>query len=138
MIKLLLVLFIFMSEDIQAYTLSSEVYRTIKENSIAKGLQPRLVYAIIMVESNGDKNAIGKNGEVGLMQVRKKFFPKVTFDIENNIDIGTTYLRALKELCSHWGDAWFVSYNYGPSAKLMAPNKTQYYKKVMAVMNGKN
>lgn len=127
MLKLILVLF--MSEGIQAYTLSSEVYRTIKKNSIAKGLQPRLVYAIIMVESNGDINAVGKAGEIGLMQVRKKFFPKVTFDIENNIDIGTTYLRALKERCSHWGDAWFVAYNFGPSAKLMAPNKTQYYKK---------
>ena len=103
------------------------------------GVDPQLVYAIIEVESAFNPNAIGKShGERGLMQLRPRYFPKAsTLSPAQNIEMGTKYLAKLQQQFKRkYGDAWFICYNYGPTAcrkrvhLLNTKRKTRYYVKV--------
>lgn len=65
----------------------------------AKNLDPKLVAAVIVVESNGNPLAISGAKAIGLMQIHLPtwsqmvdFTEKNPFDPETNIDIGTTIL----------------------------------------------
>ncbi len=86
---------------------------------------PELVFAVINVESNYDKNAVSSAGAIGLMQimpstyewiasilgdsanVSRLYIPKV------NVEYGTYYLRYLYDIfdCS-WEKA-LIAYNWG-------------------------
>lgn len=110
---------------------------TIKYHALQYGIDPHLVLAIIDTESNFNIKAKGaSHGEVGLMQLHPKYFPKAKFDIETNIAQGTKYLAKMQKLCqSKYGDAWFVCYNVGPNRFLKYPTKHLYYRKVYAKYN---
>lgn len=98
------------------------------------GMDPKLVIAIIAVESNFNPKAIGKShGEVGLMQLHPKYF-KGSFDPKKNIEMGVKYLASLKKRCyPRYRDAWFICYNLGPNRKtaITSPTEFVYYKKVI-------
>lgn len=99
------------------------------------GINPRLIVAIIDVESSFNPNAIGKDLEIGLMQLKPTTVPNAPNDIVNNILLGTRYLAYVRARCEgRFGDAWFVCYNYGPYTKITNPKGTNYYRKVMASM----
>jgi len=101
-------------------------------------VNPNLIMAIMKVESTFNPLAVGKDGEVGLMQLRPKFHKGVTFGIENNIMMGTRYLMYIKKLKQmNHNEAWFVYYNRGPFSSLDNPKKTLYYKKVMKALKEK-
>jgi soluble lytic murein transglycosylase-like protein len=108
--------------------------------SYQHGLDPELVLAIIETESKFNTTAVGaKYGEVGLMQLRPKYFPTATFDYRNNINLGVQYLAQLKERKEfNYGCAWFVAYNVGPSRPLKNPRDQTYFKKVMSTYKGGN
>lgn len=89
----------------------SRYWEHIQKISSRRGIDPQLVRAVIFQESRFERNAIGKKGEVGLMQVHlkgavadwaKAHGKKVPShsalcDVELNLEIGTWYLaRALK------------------------------------------
>jgi len=96
------------------------------------GISSELIVAIVKVESNFNPKAVGSShGEVGLMQLRPKYFKTATFDVENNMEIGVKYLAKLKKICyPKYGDAWFICYNLGPSKTVKHPKLFAYYKKV--------
>lgn len=84
---------------------TSELTKIIVRNSISKKLDPKLVAAIIVVESRGNPFAISESKSVGIMQIHVPTWKEVVdfreknpFDPEVNIDIGTTILaRYLKQ-----------------------------------------
>lgn len=101
------------------------------------GVSSELIVAIIKVESNFNPKAIGKtHGEVGLMQLRPKYFKTATFDVVNNMELGVKYLAKLKKICyPKYGKAWFICYNLGPSKTVKYPELFAYYKKVINAKN---
>lgn len=115
--------------------LSSKVLLAIIVASSTYGIDPKLLTAIAIVESSGRESAVGSLGEIGLMQMRPEFHPCASFDAVESALCAARYLKKLKKLKqSKWGNAWFVSYNYGPNKKVDEPKKTSYYVKVTRVM----
>ena len=89
----------------------SRYWKNIQKISRQRGIDPQLVRAVIFQESRFKREAVGKKGEVGLMQVHlkgavadwaKAHGKKVPShsalcDVDLNLEIGTWYLaRALK------------------------------------------
>jgi soluble lytic murein transglycosylase-like protein len=96
------------------------------------GIEPSLVRAIIFVESSNNPNAVGRDGEVGLMQLHPKWHPNVSFDPKENIKLGIKYLAKIRARHgARHTNSWFVFFNYGPNKKLDNPRETEYYKKVI-------
>ncbi|MCK9256974.1 MAG: murein transglycosylase domain-containing protein [Sulfurospirillaceae bacterium] len=85
----------------------------VKTYAARNGLSEALVYAIIETESSFNQYAISKSGAVGLMQIMratagvdaykeltgKSWEPtrEYLFDSKNNIELGTIYLRILRD-----------------------------------------
>ena len=91
------------AQDLQRLT------RCIVKNAMSKKLDPRLVAAVIVVESRGNPTAMSTSKSVGLMQIHVPtwasaidFTEKNPFDPEVNIDIGTdilaSYINRSKDL----------------------------------------
>lgn len=96
------------------------------------GVEPNLLIAIAYTESRFKRLAVGKLGEVGLMQLRPQFFPGVTFNVANQMELSAKYLSWLRHVCRHEGNkTWLVCWNAGPSHKIRNLKKFSYYKKVM-------
>lgn len=115
--------------------LADPIDQAINEAAAAYKIRPKLLKAIVKVESNGNPKAIGKShGEVGLMQLNPRYFPKATHNIRDNLNTGARYLAALKKQKKDlYGCAFFVAYNVGPNIKLKHPKLHPYFKKVLAV-----
>ena len=78
-----------------------KIVPVIVKHSVLKGLDPLLVATIISRESSFKQNAIGKMGEVGLMQVRSHE-PMKGHDmrtIDGQIGAGTTLLKFYMKKC---------------------------------------
>jgi soluble lytic murein transglycosylase-like protein len=79
-----------------------------------------LVRAIMHAESNYDANAVSQVGASGLMQLMpqtaREMYVKDIFDVRDNIEGGTRYLRVLANM--HNGDMvrMVAAYNAGPEA----------------------
>lgn len=68
-------------------------------------LDSSVVFSVIKVESNFNKNAVSKKGAIGLMQIKKETAEYIAelrgiseydlFDAETNVDFGCYYLRYL-------------------------------------------
>lgn len=96
-------------------------------------IDPLVSLSVIEVESAFNPKAKGKAGEVGLMQLKPKFFPTVTFDIRNNLYLGIKHLKEMKQKCGNGRDiSWVVCHNTGVTGlkKIKDPKQTMYYKKV--------
>jgi soluble lytic murein transglycosylase-like protein len=87
----------------------SNLSKIIVRHSLQKKLDPKLVAAIIVVESNGNPLAISGSKSVGIMQIHLPtwsnvvdFTEKNPFDPEVNIEIGTgilaNYLKRSKDV----------------------------------------
>lgn len=111
------------------------IERAVTEAAAVYKIRPKLLKAIIKVESNGNPKAIGKtHGEVGLMQLNPRYFPKANHNIRDNVNTGARYLAELKKQKKEsYGCAFFVAYNVGPNVKLKHPKLHPYFKKVLAV-----
>ncbi len=84
------------------------------------GLDPRLVAAVIMVESSGDPKAESRKGARGLMQLMpetaKTLGVRNSFDPEQNVDGGSRYLRSLLDQHEQDLSLALAAYNAGPTA----------------------
>lgn len=119
----------------------SYILNLIQIYSTIYAVDPRLVYAVVKVESNFNPNAISEKGAIGLMQlvpasVHKT--KKVLLDPETNIREGIKYLSIMRDECPHKEDyEWIICYELGSvhAKKVKYPKLWPYYKKVMKEMN---
>lgn len=87
--------------------------------SARHGVDPRLIMAIITVESGGDEKAVSPAGASGLMQLmpgtQRHLGVRDAFDPEENVEGGVRYFRSL--LDRYGGDAALAlaAYNAGPA-----------------------
>jgi soluble lytic murein transglycosylase-like protein len=112
---------------------SYEIY--IQEAARRYGVDPRLIQAVIDVESGGDPRALSPVGARGLMQVMPEtgrtlgVHPHLLWDERINILTGTQYLRDQLETFGNIRDA-LVAYNSGPDTVLLGkplPAETRAY-----------
>ncbi len=91
----------------------------IREKALKYGIDPKLVRAIIMVESGFNPRAVSRKGAKGLMQLMpetaRRYGVRNIFDPEENIEAGVRHLR---ELIDRFGDVRLAvaAYNAGPKA----------------------
>ncbi len=80
-------------------------------------IDPRLIHAVIEVESRGDPNAESPRGAKGLMQITpyicKKYGVSNPFDIEQNINAGCAYLAHLLDSLNGDLERALAAYNCG-------------------------
>lgn len=104
-------------KTVQAETPKQEDY--IEETAESYGISPKLVKAIIEVESGGDANAIGDNGNsIGLMQIQPRYHAQrlkegeSLLDPKVNVRIGC---EILSEIMDKYGtlDEVLTVYNAG-------------------------
>lgn len=124
-------------------TIPSDIHEFIEDTASRQGIDPKLVKAIIQVESNWDPLAISRKGAMGLMQLipatAARFGALDIFDPKQNIEAGTQYLRFL--LDTFRGDLHLslAAYNAGENAVLQTggiPPYTetrQYVEKITSV-----
>lgn len=108
-------------------------------NAIAlkHGIDPKLAYAIMEVESGCNPNKVGALGEVGIFQLRPNMHPGADGTRDEHIDSAIRYLAYVRRYCrAAYGDAWFVCFNTGPFRKtrLKEPTQQTYYKKVVEAL----
>lgn len=95
----------------------------IRKASVATGLDPALIAAVIMVESGAVRDAVSEKGAQGLMQLMPTTAQELElsdpFDPEANIMAGSTYL---KRQLTRFGrlDLALAAYNAGPQAVVRA------------------
>lgn len=98
------------------------------------GIDPTLALAIVEVESQFNVHATGSAGEIGLMQLKPKFFPTVSYDVQNNLQLGMKHLAEMRRKCGgkFKGDTWVLCYNQGVKGALRIknPRKHSYVVKV--------
>lgn len=95
----------------------------IESASARQQLNPRLVSALIYVESHYRSDAVSPKGAIGLMQVMpataRRYGVKTAnylFDPVINLDVGTRYLRDLHQMYGQRVDLILAAYNAGEGA----------------------
>jgi soluble lytic murein transglycosylase-like protein len=102
------------------------VAETIVAEADRQDLDPRLVLAVVQVESGGYNFAVSSVGALGLMQLMPAtgrdlarseglawHGEETLFDPAVNIRLGTAYLRQLSDRYGSW-QAALAAYNWGP------------------------
>jgi soluble lytic murein transglycosylase-like protein len=96
----------------------------INHHSQMHGMDPKLVKAVMIAESNGNPLAISHKGAQGLMQIMPETAHDLQllnpFDPNENIQAGTRYLRILHELFGGNLDLVLAAYNAGPKRVVQA------------------
>jgi soluble lytic murein transglycosylase-like protein len=91
----------------------------IRTHSEAHGLDPSLVKAVMIAESNGNPNAVSNKGARGLMQIMpgtgQLLDLQNPFDPSENIQAGAKYLKQLHELFKGNLELVLAAYNAGPN-----------------------
>lgn len=91
----------------------------IRTHSETHGLDPSLVKAVMIAESNGNPNAISNKGARGLMQIMpgtgQLLDLQNPFDPSENIQAGAKYLKQLHDLFQGNLELVLAAYNAGPN-----------------------
>jgi soluble lytic murein transglycosylase len=99
----------------------------ISQHALANGLDPALVKAVMLTESNSNPAAISRKGAQGLMQIMPDTAQivelKNPFDPDENIRAGARYLKLLQEMFKGDLELVLAAYNAGP-AKVIQHNMT--------------
>ncbi len=118
----------------------------IRRHSDAQNLDPKLVEAVIQVESGYNDKALSNKGAMGLMQLTPDtaslFNVRDPYDAEENVRAGTRYLRQLLDRFAGRVELALAGYNAGPGAvekhRGVPPyaETRDYVKQVMALYRG--
>jgi soluble lytic murein transglycosylase-like protein len=112
-------------------SLLATIYLSVGIYAAQYNIDPRLVMAVIEVESNFNHKAVGPQGEIGLMQLHPRYFPTAQFNISHNVRVGVKHLAFMRKNCPHKKHkTWLICYNRG-FKKTKNPYNNSYYKKVM-------
>lgn len=109
-----------LSSTLQPLTAGSQMARWIERHARREGLSPRLVQAVVQVESGYNSRALSSKGAMGLMQLMPATAGELgvadAYDPEENIRGGARYLR--QQLDRFSGDVRLAlaAYNAGPTA----------------------
>ena len=94
--------------------------RLVRLEAAQNGLSPRLVGAVIDVESRGDPSAVSATGAAGLMQLMPdtalNYGISNRFDPESNVAAGCRYLHDLLARYHNNLSLALAAYNAGPGA----------------------
>jgi hypothetical protein len=125
---------------------SADLEPLIRRHSDAQNLDPKLVKAVIQVESGYNDKALSNKGAMGLMQLMPDtaslFNVRNAFDPEENLRAGTRYLRQLLDRFAGRVELALAGYNAGPGAvekhKGVPPyaETRDYVKQVMMLYRG--
>lgn len=98
----------------------SELEGLIREHARNQHLEPRLVRAVVQVESGYNPRARSNKGAMGLMQLMpataEELGVESPYDPAQNLRGGTVYLRRLLNIFSGRLELALASYNAGPQA----------------------
>lgn len=124
----------------------SEVQIAIDRHAEAQSLDPKLVRAVIQVESGYNQKARSHKGAMGLMQLMPGTASQLKvenpYDPYENVGGGTRYLRHLMDRFPGRVDLAVAAYNAGPGAveryNGIPPYREtrDYVRRVMALYNG--
>jgi soluble lytic murein transglycosylase-like protein len=104
----------------QALVAPAFLRERINDHALAQDLDPKLVEALIRVESAFNSRAVSNKGAMGLMQLMPgtalELGVEDAFDVEENLRGGTAYLRSLIDRFSGDLTLALAGYNAGPAA----------------------
>lgn len=96
-----------------------EMARLIENHAYDRELDPRLVQAVVQVESGYNPRALSNKGAIGLMQLMPGTAAELAvddpWDVEQNLRGGTSYLRRMLDRFGELELA-LAAYNAGPEA----------------------
>ena len=123
-------------------TVPAHLRDRIFDHALARDLDPKLVEALIRVESAFNARAISNKGAMGLMQLMPDTATELgvenALDVDQNLRGGTTYLKSLLDRFSGDLSLALAGYNAGPGAveKYRGippyPETTEYVRRVLA------
>jgi soluble lytic murein transglycosylase-like protein len=97
----------------------SKLAEAIDRHAANRNLEPRLVRAVVQVESGYNRGALSNKGAIGLMQLMPGTASDLAvtdpWDAEQNLSGGTSYLRSLIDRFGDL-DLALAAYNAGPGA----------------------
>lgn len=124
---------------------SEELEAMVNRHADSAALEPRLVKAVIQVESAFNPRARSHKGAMGLMQLMPAtaavYSVSDPYDPEQNVDAGTKYLRRLIDSLGGL-ELGLAAYNAGPAAVRRFhgvppyPETRDYVEKVMRLYKG--
>ncbi len=96
------------------------LYGLILRHASRAGLDPRLVQAVVQVESGYNPRALSDKGAMGLMQLMPDTAQDLAvsdpYDVDQNLSGGTRYLRQLLDLFGGKLELALAGYDAGPGA----------------------
>ena len=99
---------------------NQELGPMIERHAQAQGLEPKLVKAVIQVESGYNPMALSNKGAMGLMQLTAGTAQDLAvddpYDPEQNVRGGTSYLRKMLDRFQDRLEIALAAYNAGPGA----------------------
>lgn len=117
----------------------------VQKHATAHGVSPKLVSAVMRVESCYDRRAVSRSGARGLMQLMpftaEELGVRDSFDPEQNIEGGIRYLGRMLKRFNQDVRLGLAAYNAGPEAVVAHkgvppfPNTVSYVERILKLYN---